>query len=110
MGPTTGSGCRCGRSQGALSLPDPDNETEEDCKAVFVAELDNWHRDTAAWPAERTYPVFRKWFEVRCYPLIQARVGEELIAERRPAADPAGGAATVAGLLLLAQQGGGEHG
>jgi hypothetical protein len=26
----------------------PDNETEEDCKAVFVAELDDWHRDTAA--------------------------------------------------------------
>ncbi len=54
--------------------------------------------------------MFLKWFEVRFYPLIQARVGEELIAERRPAADPAGGAATVAGLLLLAQQGGGEHG
>ena len=29
---------------------------------------------------ERTYPVFRKWFEVRFYPLIQDLVGEELTA------------------------------
>ncbi len=66
----------------------PDYETEEEAeeilkevyKAIFVAELDYWHRDTGTWPAERTYPVFRKWFEVRFYPLIQDLVGEELTA------------------------------
>jgi hypothetical protein len=38
------------------------------------------HRDSGAWPAERTYAVFRQWFDVRLYPLIQDLVGEELTA------------------------------
>ncbi len=53
---------------------------EEVYEAIFEAELDYWHRDTGTWPAERTYLVFRKWFEVRFYPLIQDLVGEELSA------------------------------
>jgi hypothetical protein len=64
----------------------PDDETEEEAEeileevyeAIFEAELDFWHRDTGTWPAERTYSVFRKWFEVRFYPLIQDLVGEEI--------------------------------
>ena len=48
----------------------PDYETEEEAEeilkevyeAIFEAELDYWHRDTGTWPAERTYPMFRKWF------------------------------------------------
>jgi hypothetical protein len=66
----------------------PDYDTQEEAEAmlqevyeaIFEAELDYWYRDTAAWPAERTYEVFRKWFEVRFYPLIQDLVGEELTA------------------------------
>ncbi|WP_094556927.1 hypothetical protein [Synechococcus sp. 1G10] len=66
----------------------PDYDTEEEAEeileevyeAIFEAELDYWHRDTGTWPAERTYPMFRKWFEVRFYPLIQDLVGEELTA------------------------------
>ncbi|WP_233130151.1 hypothetical protein [Synechococcus sp. 1G10] len=53
---------------------------EEVYEAIFEAELDVWHRDTGTWPAERTYAVFRKWFEVRFYRLIQDLVGEELTA------------------------------
>ena len=49
----------------------PDYDTQEEAeeiiedvyKAIFEAELDYWHRDTGAWPAESTYPAFRKWFE-----------------------------------------------
>ena len=66
----------------------PDYDTQEEAeenleevyKAIVEAELDYWHRDTGTWPAERTYGVFRKWFEVRFYPLIQDLVGEELTA------------------------------
>jgi len=66
----------------------PDYDTQEEAEqileevyeAIFEAELDYWHRDTATWPAERTYEVFRKWFEVRFYPLIQDLVGEEITA------------------------------
>lgn len=35
-----------------------------------------WRGSWSAWPAERTYPMLRKWFEVRFYPLIQGLVGE----------------------------------
>ncbi|MCP9796161.1 hypothetical protein [Cyanobium sp. Lug-B] len=66
----------------------PDYETEEEAEAIlkevyvaiFEAELDYWHRDTGTWPAERSYAEFRKWFEVRLYPLIQDLVSEELTA------------------------------
>ncbi|MCP9818390.1 hypothetical protein KBZ18_02645 [Synechococcus sp. Cruz-9H2] len=66
----------------------PDYDTDEEAEEIleevyediFEAELDFWHRDSGAWPAERTYSVFRKWFEVRFYPLIQDLVGEELTA------------------------------
>ena len=64
----------------------PDYDTQEEAEeileevyeAIFEAELDYWHRDTATWPAERTYEVFRKWFEVCFYPLIQDLVGTSL--------------------------------
>ncbi len=39
-----------------------------------------WPQGKPASPAERTHAVFRKWFEVRFYPLIQHLVGEELTA------------------------------
>lgn len=66
----------------------PDYETDEEAdeileeayEAIFEAELDYWHRDSGTWPAERTYAVFRKWFDVRLYPLIQDLVSEELTA------------------------------
>ncbi len=46
----------------------------------LTPRLDDWHRDTGTGLAERTYPMFRKWFDVRFYPLIQDLVGEELTA------------------------------
>ncbi|WP_216904471.1 hypothetical protein [Synechococcus sp. CCY 9618] len=67
-------------------IPDYDTQKEaeeildEVYEAIFEAELDYWHRDTGTWPAERTYPMFRKWFGVRSYPLIQDLVGEDLTA------------------------------
>jgi hypothetical protein len=66
----------------------PDYDTQEEAEeileevyeAIFEAELDDSHRDTGTWPAERTYPMFRKWLEVRFYPLTQDLVGEEITA------------------------------
>ncbi len=76
-----------GASEPCLYLiPDYNTQVEaeeilkEPYEAIIEAELDYWHRDTGTWPAERTYAVFRKWFEVRFYPLIQDLVGEELTA------------------------------
>ncbi len=48
--------------------------------AIFEAELDYWHPDSGAWPAERSYAVFRHWFKVRFYPLIQDLLDDDLFA------------------------------
>lgn len=69
----------------------PDYETEEEAEeilqevyeSIFEAELDFWNQDIGTWPAERTYMVFRKWFDVHFYPLIQDLVGEELITSQQ---------------------------
>jgi hypothetical protein len=69
----------------------PDYETEDEAEeilrevyeSIFEAELDCWHHDIGTWPAERTYLVFRKWFEVHFYPLNQDLVGVELIASQQ---------------------------
>ena len=67
-------------------IPDYDTDAEagelleEIYEAIFEAELDYWHRDTGTWPAERTYPVFRNWFDIRFYPMIQDLVDDELTA------------------------------
>jgi hypothetical protein len=55
---------------------------EEIYAAIFEAELDFWTSDSGSWPAERSYPLFRMWFEVRFYPLIQDLVDEELSASQ----------------------------
>ena len=39
-----------------------------------------WHCDSGTRLAERIYTVFRKWFDVRRYPVIHDLVGEELTA------------------------------
>jgi hypothetical protein len=53
---------------------------EEFYETIFEAELDYWHPEKGAWPAERTYAVFRKWFEVLFYPLMQDLVDDVLTA------------------------------
>ena len=32
--------------------------------AIFERELSNWHRDADAWPADRSFEAFGRWFEV----------------------------------------------
>lgn len=34
-------------------------------KLIFETELDSWMIDPEVWPQDRTYTLFRKWFEVR---------------------------------------------
>ncbi len=31
---------------------------------IFDAELDGWHTDSTAWPAKRTFAMFRRWFQI----------------------------------------------
>jgi hypothetical protein len=58
----------------------PRSSLRRSIRRSLTPRLDDWHRDTGTGPAERTYEVFHKWFDVRFYPLIQDLVGEELTA------------------------------
>ena len=37
---------------------------------IFANELDSWCRDQASWPTPLSYELFREWFTVRFYDLI----------------------------------------
>ncbi|MEI6031240.1 MAG: hypothetical protein WCQ20_08765 [Synechococcaceae cyanobacterium ELA739] len=43
---------------------------EENYDRIFEAELQSWCRDPALWPSPRTFALFREWFEIRFYDLV----------------------------------------
>ena len=43
---------------------------EEIFLEIFEDELNAWWIKEEDWPKERTYEVFKKWFEVRIAPLV----------------------------------------
>jgi len=58
-------------------IPAYDTEAEaeallmEHWPAIFTAELDLWCRDGQQWPQPRSYGLFREWFSVRFFPLVE---------------------------------------
>ena len=38
---------------------------------IFENELDSWCRDASLWPDPRPYTLFREWFDVRFYDLVE---------------------------------------
>jgi hypothetical protein len=57
-------------------LPEYDTEEEargylrECCTEIFEEQLDGWYRLPSAWPADRTFDTFDRWFEYTFQPLI----------------------------------------
>lgn len=45
---------------------------------IFEAELDAWHTDESAWPKNRTFAMFREWFEVEFHSMVDDLCGYEL--------------------------------
>ncbi len=37
---------------------------------IFRTELESWSLDPATWPSPRSYELFREWFEIRFYDLV----------------------------------------
>jgi hypothetical protein len=37
---------------------------------IFANELESWCRDASLWPDPRSYSLFRDWFAVRFYDLV----------------------------------------
>jgi hypothetical protein len=54
---------------------DDDDEAKRVLKRVFPevfeCELFGWHTDESAWPPNRNFALFRKWFEVELHSLVE---------------------------------------
>jgi len=46
---------------------------------VFERELLGWHTDVAAWPQNRTFTLFRKWFTAELHSVVEDLCDQELM-------------------------------
>lgn len=62
---------------------DDPKETERWLKAnyetLFEVELDSWYVDKTLWPKNRTYKLFKEWFQIECHTMIEDTVGTPII-------------------------------
>jgi hypothetical protein len=49
------------------------------CEEIFEEQLDSWYRETSAWPQDRTYEVFRQWFDYEYHSMLIDLCDEPLI-------------------------------
>jgi hypothetical protein len=45
---------------------------------VFERELFGWHTDETAWPKNRTFAMFKKWFQFELHSIVEDLCGFEL--------------------------------
>jgi hypothetical protein len=48
---------------------------------IFLSELQSWCLDPDAWPSPRSYELFREWFSIRFYDLVEDLSEDRLIHE-----------------------------
>ena len=46
--------------------------------AIFEAELELWCLDRALWPSPRDFTMFRHWFQINLFPLVED-LGSEVL-------------------------------
>ena len=69
---------------GLYLLPEYEDDSEakvvleDNYERTFKAELQSWCRDPALWPSPRTFALFREWFEIRFYDLVDDLSRKEL--------------------------------
>jgi hypothetical protein len=57
-------------------LPEYDTEEEahlylsKHCREIFEEQLDGWYRVPSAWPADRSFDTFIRWFEYSFHSVI----------------------------------------
>lgn len=54
---------------------------EEAHLEIFEEELGSWCTDRSLWPSPITFPLFREWFDIRFYDLVQDLGDEELCSD-----------------------------
>jgi hypothetical protein len=48
---------------------------------IFEHELKSWHWDKSAWPQNRTWDMFRQWFDVEFHSCVEDLGGDEPMAD-----------------------------
>ena len=41
------------------------------CEEIFCRELDGWCTDEDVWPTDRSLKVFKQWFDVQRYEIVE---------------------------------------
>jgi len=46
---------------------------------VFERELFGWHTDEGAWPKQRTFAMFKRWFQIEIHSVVEDLCDYEII-------------------------------
>lgn len=64
---------------------DDEDEAKKILKMVFSSifenELNDWHTDESAWPRDRSFKVFRKWFKIEMHSVVHDLCGYPFVKE-----------------------------
>jgi hypothetical protein len=63
------------------SFEDDDEAWEivEDVYAeVFERELEGWHTEESAWPPNRTFAMFKEWFDIELHSVVKDLGADEI--------------------------------
>ena len=66
-------------------IPDCDDPSEamellaDGYDAIFVTELWGWHTVESAWPSNRTFAMFQKWFELSIFTCVDDLCDGEIL-------------------------------
>jgi hypothetical protein len=41
------------------------------CDEIFCRELEGWYTDVSVWPKDRSLKVFKQWFDVQHYEVVE---------------------------------------
>jgi hypothetical protein len=67
----------------------PECDSDEDaakvlrdlCREIFEEQLGVWFTDESLWPRDRSFDVFRRWFDYRHHSMLFDLCGKPLIRE-----------------------------
>jgi hypothetical protein len=49
--------------------------------SIFENELYEWHTDEGAWPKDRDFAMFKAWFEIKVYSVVEDLCDYEIFDE-----------------------------
>jgi hypothetical protein len=50
---------------------DADTVLKKVCDEIFCRELEGWYTDIEVWPKDRSLKVFKQWFDVHYYEVVE---------------------------------------